>query len=310
LLRPLSTALILALTSLAGSAYAQTQGGEGKPDVERGRYLYIAGGCASCHAAPATSKCDDVKIADEFKPIGGRCLKTGFGTFNVPNITPDKTSGLGNWTAEDFIKAMTKGTAPSGANLYPAFPYTSYQRMTRGDLLDLWAFLQSLEPISSNVANHDLKFPYNIRAGLFFWKKIYLDGKTFKPDPTKSDKINRGAYLVQGPGHCGECHTPRSFLGGMSKSKPLSGAPNPEGKGTIPNITPDETGIGSWSEKDIVYALETGFTPDGDSLGSTMAEVQSNMAKLTKEDREAIAAYLKSIPPIKSEKAEPKTASE
>jgi mono/diheme cytochrome c family protein len=160
------------------------------------------------------------------------------------------------------------------------------------------------------VANHDLKFPYNIRAGLFFWKKIYLDGKTFKPDPAKSDQINRGAYLVQGPGHCGECHTPRSFLGGMSKSKALSGAPNPEGKGTIPNITPDETGIGSWSEKDIVYALETGFTPDGDSLGSTMSEVQSNMAKLTKEDREAIAAYLKAIPPIKSEKAEPKTASE
>jgi mono/diheme cytochrome c family protein len=309
MVRSLSAAFLLALLSVPGSALAQTPNAGDKPDVERGRYLYTAGGCASCHAAPATSKCDEPKIADEFKPIGGRCLKTGFGTFYVPNITPDKTVGLGGWTAENFIKAMTKGVAPSGSSLYPAFPYTSYQRMPRKDLLDLWAFLQSLEPISSNVPKHDLHFPYNIRAGLFFWKLIYLDGKTFKPDPAKSDQINRGAYLVEGPGHCGECHTPRNFLGGKSKSRALSGAPNPEGKGNIPNITPDETGIGSWSEKDIVYALETGFTPEGDVLGGSMAEVQSNMAKLTKEDREAIAAYLKSIPPIKSERAQPKSAS-
>jgi mono/diheme cytochrome c family protein len=309
MVRPLSAAFVFAALMLSGSASAQTPNAADKPDVERGRYLYTAGGCASCHAAPASPKCDDPKITDEFKPVGGRCLKTNFGTFYVPNITPDKASGIGGWTAQNFIDAMKKGKSPSGSNLYPAFPYTSYQRMTRGDLLDLWAFLQSLEPIGSSVPGHDLSFPYNFRFGLFFWKLLYLDGKTFKPDPAKSEQINRGAYLVEGPGHCGECHTPRSFLGGKIASKNLSGAPNPEGKGFIPNITPDATGIGSWSEKDIVYALETGFTPEGDALGGSMGEVQSNMSKLTKEDREAIAAYLKSVPPVKSERPQKKSAS-
>ncbi|MGB0083910.1 MAG: cytochrome c [Rhodomicrobiaceae bacterium] len=292
-----------ALVCAAASALAQSAPDAGyQPNLENGRYMYYAGGCPSCHAAPASDKCDDPASKDELKPVGGRCLKSEYGTFYVPNITPDKATGVGSWTTENFIAAITKGISPSGENLYPAFPYTSYQRMKRSDLLDLWAFLKTLEPVSAKTPTHDLSFPYSIRAGLRDWKGIYLDGKTFAPDPSKSDKINRGAYLVEGPGHCGECHTPRDALGGKIASKSLGGAPNPDGKGFVPNITPDKTGIGSWSEKDIVFALQTGFKPGGKVIGGVMAEVQRNTAKLTSEDREAIAAYLKSIPPVLSER--------
>jgi mono/diheme cytochrome c family protein len=193
---------------------------------------------------------------------------------------------------------MREGTGPDGSNLYPAFPYSSYQRMTPQDIRDLWAYLTTLSAVPSKVPDHDLSFPYGMRSGLGLWKWLYLDGKTFQPDPAKSEQINRGAYLVEGPGHCGECHTPRGSLGGKQEDKALSGAPAPEGDGFIPNITPHATGIGSWSEKDIVEVLETGFKPDGDVIGGSMAAVQRNMAKLTKADREAIAAYLKSIPAI------------
>jgi mono/diheme cytochrome c family protein len=267
-------------------------------DVENGRYIFYAGGCASCHAAPASDKCDDPKYSDPLKLTGGRCLKTAFGTFYVPNITPDKTSGIGGWSDADFINALTRGVSPSGKQYYPAFPYTSYQRMTRKDLLDLKAFLDTVPPVPSNVPETSLRFPYNMRFGMRFWKWLYLDGKTFTPDPSKSARVNRGAYLVEGPGHCGECHTPRSWTGAWKRSMWLAGGPNPDGKGNIPNITPHKTGIGSWSEKDIAYALETGFTPEGDVMGGSMTKVQEKMAKLTAEDREAIAAYLKSVPPV------------
>jgi mono/diheme cytochrome c family protein len=290
------------LTIMAGAQAQTSDSAAHTPNVENGRYIYYAGGCSSCHAAPASSKCDDPKIADEFKPVGGRCLKTGFGTFYVPNITPDKETGIGTWSNEDFVKSMREGTSPEGENHYPAFPYTSYQRMKREDVLDLFAFLKTLEPVSSSVPDHELSFPYNIRSGLTVWKSFYLDGEPFKADPKKSDHVNRGAYLVEGPGHCAECHTPRDSFGGMIADKKLGGAPNPDGEGFIPNITPHETGIGSWSEKDIVFALQTGFLPDGDVIGGTMTKVQKNLAKLSTADIEAIAAYLKSVPPVASER--------
>lgn len=294
----LSTILAAALLSMgAGPVHAQ--------NVKNGEYIFYAGGCASCHAAPATDKCDTSRTKEDLKLVGGRCLKTEFGTFYVPNITPDKETGIGKWSTDDFINAMTKGVAPDGSNLYPAFPYASYQHMTRADIIDLKAFLDTLPAVASTVPEHELSFPYSIRMGLSVWKALYLDGKTFEPDPSKSAAVNRGAYLVTALGHCGECHTPRGKLGGMDESKWLAGAPDPEGKDTIPNLTPDEeSGLGKWSEKDIAYALETGFTPSGDSLGGTMRKVQENMAKLTKEDREAIAAYLKSVPPVASPKKE------
>jgi mono/diheme cytochrome c family protein len=293
-------ALLLCLASFAGAAGA----GAEPRNIENGRYMFYAGGCASCHAVPASSKCDDPNYKDPLAVSGGRCLKTPFGAFYAPNITPDPETGIGGWTDADFIKAMTEGVSPSGKNYYPAFPYASYRHMKREDLLDLKAFLDTLKPVRAQAPLHDLSFPYNVRSGLGFWKWLNLGPAGFAPDPSKSAEVNRGAYLVEGPGHCGECHTPRSALGGSIQDRKLSGAPAPEGKGFVPNITPDATGLASWSAKDIAYALETGMTPEGDVLGGAMAKVQENMAHLTPQDRDAIAAYLKSARPI--ENARPK----
>jgi mono/diheme cytochrome c family protein len=292
------TLLALYAAGSVGAAAQTSDANARKPDLKNGRYMYFAGGCGSCHAAPASAKCDEPASTDDLQPVGGRCLKTEFGTFHVPNITPDRETGIGGWSETDFIRAMKEGTSPDGYNYYPAFPYSSYQRMTRPDLVDLWAFLQTLDPISSTTADHELSFPYNIRKGLTVWKALYLDGESFTPDPAKSARLNRGAYLVEGPGHCGECHSPRNSLGGIIQSQAFAGAHNPEGKGKIPNITPSQDGLGDWSTDDITYLLETGNTPDFDVIGGVMAPVQENMAKLKPEDRSAIAAYLKSLPPL------------
>jgi mono/diheme cytochrome c family protein len=266
------------------------------PDRGNGKYMFTTGGCAECHAPPATS-CDDLNIKDETLLAGGRCLKTDFGVFHVPNISPDDETGIGKWTTLDFVTAMKRGVAPGGIHLYPAFPYTSYQRMTYEDLIDLKAYLDTLPAVSHDAPDHALRFPYNIRRGLGLFQRRYVDGKSFTPDPRASDEMNRGAYLAMGPGHCAECHSPRDALGGMIKDQEFAGALSPEGDGTVPNITPSEDGIGDWDEADIAYLLETGNTPDFDVIGETMAPVQENMAKLTPEDREAIAAFLKSLPP-------------
>lgn len=226
---------------------------------------------------------------------GGRCLKTPFGTFNVPNISPDKETGIGAWSTLDFINAMKLGMAPEGEHLYPAFPYTSYQRMSFEDLSDLKAYLGSLPAVKSEVPEHDLTFPFNIRRGLGLWQRLYVDGKSFVADPGASAAVNRGAYLVLAPGHCQECHSPRNIIGGIIADEAFAGARNPEGKGTVPNITPSSDGIGVWSAQDIAYFLETGNTPDYDTVGGSMVAVQENMAKLKPEDRDAIAAYLKSL---------------
>jgi mono/diheme cytochrome c family protein len=266
------------------------------PDLANGKYMFTAGGCAECHAVPREG-CSDLKTKDEVVLAGGRCLKTPFGTFTVPNISPDKETGIGTWTTLDFVNAMKHGVAPDGTNLYPAFPYPSYQRMTYEDLIDLKAYLDTLPAVSNTVPPPALRFPYNIRRGLGLWKRFYVDGKSFTPDPTASAEINRGAYLVQGPGHCSQCHSSRNLLGGIVKDTEFAGAPGLEGKGHVPNITPSEDGIGDWTKEDIAYLLETGTTPDYDTIGETMAPVQRNMAKLTPADREAIAAYIMSLPP-------------
>jgi mono/diheme cytochrome c family protein len=265
------------------------------PNLANGEYMFTAGGCAECHAAPL-KKCDDPKTQDKHVLSGGRCLKTPFGVFNVPNISSDKEHGIGSWTTLDFINAMKRGISPGGAHLYPAFPYTSYQRMTYEDLIDLKAYLGTLPASKNVVPAHELSFPFNIRRGLGLWQLLYVDGKAFVPDPKQSTELNRGAYLVEGPGHCAECHSSRNLLGGIIKSKEFAGAPTPEGKDTVPNITPSDDGIGDWSAEDIAYLLETGNTPDFDVVGGGMVQVQENMAKLTPEDRNAIAAFLKSLP--------------
>jgi mono/diheme cytochrome c family protein len=273
------------------------------PDAAHGEQVFYAGGCESCHAAP------DAKGDDKLKLGGGLALATAFGTFHVPNISPDKETGIGGWSTLQFVNAMKFGVDDEGEHLYPAFPYPSYQRMTLEDIIDLKAFLDTLPAVSNRVADHDLSFPFNIRRGIGLWKRLYVDGRSFTPDPAQSELINRGAYLVTGPGHCGECHSPRNFIGGVIASRALSGGPAPDGKGTVPNITPDkETGIGDWSEDEIASALSTGFTPDFDSLGGSMTAVQQNLARLPPDDIKAIAAYLKSLPPIRGEKRPAKDA--
>lgn len=268
------------------------------PDLKNGEYIYNAGGCASCHSAPASAKCDDLKATDKRVLSGGRCLITPFGIFYMPNISPDPETGIGGWNNIQFVNAMMRGVSPSGAHYYPAFPYTSYQRMRYEDVLDLKAYLDTLPAVRSQAPGHALALPVRLRRGLGLWKFLYLDGKQHTDDPEADATVNRGAYLVEGPGHCGECHTPRNLLGGAVTSVRFSGGPAPEGKGYIPNITPHKSGIGDWTKEDIVEALESGLTPAFDSFGGTMVAVQENMAKLTAADRAAIAAYLKSLTPV------------
>lgn len=261
----------------------------GTPDLAHGEQLFWAGGCASCHAA-AGAEGDALKLMS-----GGKALPSPFGTFHIPNISPDPNAGIGNWTLADFGNAMTRGVAPSGEHLYPSFPYGSYSRMSPKDIGDLFAYLKTL-PASSNVAPpHELGFPFNIRMAVGGWKFLYFSEEPRVELASADEKVKRGQYLVEGPGHCGECHTPRNALGGFQAGKWLAGGPNPEGEGTIPGITSSGP-IGSWSEGDIVNYLETGFTPDYDSAGGSMVEVQKNMAHLPKTDLEAIAAYLKAVP--------------
>jgi mono/diheme cytochrome c family protein len=200
---------------------------------------------------------------------------------------------------------MLRGVGPNGEHLYPAFPYTSYQRMSVDDVRDLFAFLKTLPAEAVASEPHALPFPFNIRRGLGLWKLLYLDGKAFTPDPAKSAALNRGAYLVEGPGHCAECHSPRNVFGGIIPDRRFAGGIDAEGKGWVPNITPHADGVPSWTAKDMEFFLESGLAPDGASVGDTMSDVISNTSKLTPEDRTAMAAYLKSLPP-RAGKAPPK----
>ena len=266
--------------------------GLGEPDLANGERIFWAGGCVSCHAAPGAK--DDQRLV----LAGGRTLKSPFGTFYPPNISPDETVGIGNWTLAEFGDAMTRGVGKDGEHLYPSFPYCSYIRMTAKDVNDLWGFMQTLPKSGNATPPHDLTFPYNVRQALGAWKLLYLNAEPRTQVNTADTKLARGQYLVEGPGHCGECHTPRGALGGFEEGRWLTGAPNPEGEGRIPDITPSSKSIGGWSASDIASYLETGFTPEFDSVGGSMVEVQKNIAKLTAADREAIAAYLKAVPAL------------
>ncbi|WP_163269041.1 cytochrome c [Chelativorans alearense] len=272
---------------------AATLAGLRPGDPERGERIFQIGGCASCHARRGA------KGAAELELAGGLALETSFGTFVAPNISPDPEHGIGTWEEADFINAVMRGVSPEGEHYYPAFPYTSYARMEPQDVADLFAYLKTLPPVAENAAAHTLSFPFTLRRGLGLWKRLYLSEEPVISFATGApEEVLRGRYLVEGAGHCGECHTPRSFIGGLKDDRWLAGAPALEREGTVPNITPSRDGLGSWSPADIVYYFETGFTPDFDSVGGTMAAVQENLAKLPAEDREAIAAYLKAVPEV------------
>ena len=258
------------------------------PNLANGETLFNAGGCASCHATP---KQDDKKRLG-----GGLALETPFGTFRVPNISSDPRHGMGAWTETDFVNAMLRGVGRNGEHLYPAFPYTSYQRMALDDVRDLFAYMKTLPAVGTPSEPHQLGFPFNIRRGLGLWKLLFLDGRSYEASPARSAVLNRGGYLVEGPGHCAECHSPRNFMGGIDPARRFSGGPDPEGKSFVPNITPHADGLAKWSDKDIAYLLETGQTPEGDSVGGSMTDVSINTGLLAPEDRNAMAAYLKSLP--------------
>ena len=259
------------------------------PNLANGLTTFNAGGCSSCHAVP--------NQPDRLKLGGGLAMTAPFGmTFNVPNISPDPKDGIGRWSEADFVTAVLKGTSPSGTHYFPAFPYASYQHAKVEDVRDLFAYLKTLAPVSGKPPGHDVPFPFNIRRTLGGWKFLFLDGKPFVPDASRSAQWNRGVYLVNGLGHCAECHSPRNLLGGIVEAQRFAGCPNPDGEGFVPNIT--QKRMSEWSAKDFAYFLESGMTPDGDTAGGAMARVIRNTSQLSPEDRAAMAEYLKSLPPV------------
>jgi mono/diheme cytochrome c family protein len=262
------------------------------PNLDNGRTMYLAGGCSSCHAVPGQD--------DKTRLGGGLGLKSPFGTFYAPNISPDRKEGIGAWSEADFVTAMVKGTSPDGRHYFPAFPYTSYQLMRTEDVRDLFAYLKTLPAVQGRVRDHDVPFPFNIRRSLGGWKFLFLDGQTFTPDRAMSAAWNRGAYLVNGPGHCAECHSPRNFLGGIVRSQRFAGGPSPDGEGSVPNIT--QHGTRSYSHEQMVELLKTGDMPSGDNVGGEMGKVIGNTAQLSDADRAAMATYLKWLPPVEGPK--------
>ncbi len=255
-------------------------------ELARGERLFHIGGCTNCHTAK-----DGPLLA------GGDPIGTPFGSFRAPNITPDPETGIGGWSTADFLRAMREGRSPAGEPYYPAFPYGSYAKMSEPDLLALKAYLDTIPPVRQPSPPHELSFPYNIRWGLHLWQWAFHDPAPFRPDPTRSEAWNRGAYLVLGPGHCGECHTPRTWYGVLDQSRAFTGGRL--GKEVFPNITRDpDKGIGKWSAADLRAFLQIGIKPDGDFVGGDMAKVVSNgTAKLPEADREAIVEFLLSLNP-------------
>ncbi len=271
------------------------------PDLENGKLLFAAGGCASCHATPGQD--------DKLRLGGGLELGSPFGKFHVPNISPHTRDGIGNWGTADFIQAMTAGVSPAGQHYYPAFPYPSYRLMPAKAVADLFAYIRTLPSVEGKAREHELPFPYNVRRVVGGWKLLFFDGAPFRPEPGKSEEWNRGAYLVQGPGHCAECHSSRNPLGAIVQATRFAGGPDPEGKGFVPNITQHEAGLGKWSKAEIAELLKTGFTPGFDSVGGAMAAVVRNTAQLSDTDRLAMAEYLKSLPPVQGPARPVKTGS-
>lgn len=287
--RPSFLAIVLCGVLFAGLARAEAS------LVERGKYLLYAGGCITCHTTIKTLKVKGPILG------GGDALKTPFGTFYGPNITPHKLQGIGRWREADFVRAMREGRSPSGHNYFPSFPYPSFTKITDDDLKALWAYLRTLKPVARPSRPHDLNFPFNSRFMVRFWKWLNFRRGPARVDPAKSKQWNRGAYLVTALGHCGECHTPRGPLGGVYNSLALSGVRSfPDG--IFPNITPDKlTGIGRWSASDIVSVLKLGILPDGDFVSAEMVDVvEHGTSHLSDNDLQAIAVYLKSLRPIRN----------
>jgi len=276
-------ALAIVLCLGAAQSFAQV-------NAKNGEYLAAAAGCVGCHT---DTKPGAAKFA------GGRALDTPFGTFYGPNITPHPQTGLGNWSEADFLRAIRLGERPDGAHYFPAFPYPSFSGMSDNDIRDLWAYLKTLAPVNQANRAHDLRFPFGWRVLVTFWKWLFFTPGPSVPDPKLSVAVNRGSYLVRVLGHCGECHTPRNFLGGPKADSQFAGAKLPEGRS--PNLTP--TRLQKWSDADLKQFLQSGITQEGDLVAETMGEVvQNTTSKLRPDDVLAMIAYLRSLPPLPEEK--------
>ena len=282
------TAALAATAVFATGSIARADAGNADA-ASRGAYVFTAAGCFGCHT-------DEKNKGAAL--TGGRALATPFGTFFTPNITPDVKTGIGAWTEADFFKAMREGVGPGGKQLFPAFPFTSYARMTDNDIKDLFAYLKAQAPVDRANRDHELGAPVGWRFLLSGWRFMFRIVDKPVPDTAgKSPEWNRGRYIVDALGHCGECHTERNPLGGMDMTRYLSGNPKgPEGDG-VPPLTRRAKRFGAWSLGDVETYLEMGMDPDGDFAGSAMAEVIRNTtSKLTKADRRAVAVYLKDLP--------------
>ena len=265
-------------------------------DATRGRTIFFAGGCASCHATPSKPAGNE----DPLRLGGGLAMPSPFGTFYAPNISPHPERGIGKWTVANMANALIAGVAPNGSHYYPAFPYTSYAKMKLTDVQDLMAFIRTLPQVDTPSKPHDVGFPFNIRLSLGGWKQLFFDRSPLIEDPKASAAVNRGKYLVEALGHCAECHSPRNFLGGIIASQRMAGGPDPHGKGWVSNISQHEKALGKWSAQDIAGFLKTGLTSDGDVIGGSMAAVIKNMAQLSDADLLAMGEYLKTLPVLQS----------
>jgi mono/diheme cytochrome c family protein len=286
---PAGILLLVLLSVVVKTANAAV--GDGDTPEARGEYIFHAAGCQSCHT---DEKNKGALLA------GGRALKTPFGTFYGPNITPDPVHGIGAWSDEDFIRAVRQGVSPTGAHYYPALPYTSYSKISDQDIRDLKAYIFTLPPSATANKPHDLSFPFNMRWAIGLWKFLNFKPVVLSPEPARDAQWHRGRYLVEALGHCAECHTERDFTGGLKAKRWMAGSPDGADGDATPNITPHPaTGMGKWNANDIAFMLKTGIMPDGDSLGALMADVvEHSTSKLRDDDRAAIVAYLKSLPPV------------
>lgn len=257
-------------------------------DAAKGEAVFDAAGCASCHSAPKSTPEAHLILS------GGKRFISPFGTFLAPNISSDPVQGIGAWADYDIANAVLNGVSPEGQHYFPAFPYATYNKMVLGDLADLVTYVRTLPASDVASLDHEVLFPFNIRRNLGGWKFLFMSDN-FVMQGNATPELERGRYLVEALGHCGECHTARNFLGGMQRGQWLGGAAHPSGKGKIPNITPGALG---WSQGEIVEYLTTGFTPEFDTAGGEMVEVVENMARLPESDRAAIAAYLLAIPSV------------
>jgi mono/diheme cytochrome c family protein len=283
----LSRALLTgaALAVSAGVTLADGIDTQNFSQVERGHYLAIVGDCAACHTLPGTGH--------DF--AGGRPIETPFGKLVAANITPDPTTGIGAWTDDEFVNALTKGTGRDGTRLYPAMPYTYYTKLTRDDALAIRAYLNTVPAVNNAVQADQLPFPFDIRASMAAWDTMFFTPGPFQPVADKSPEWNRGAYLAQGPAHCGMCHTPKNFLGADKTGEALQGYAL---QGWFaPNITNDaRRGLGSWSADDIVAYLKTGHNRTDAATGPMSETLNLSTSHMTDADLKAIAVYLKDGP--------------